>query len=178
MRALWSAKLAAIFVVLVVAIGVTTGRVEAQPIQFTVPLGSCLAAPGTPMPATLEIYSLACERLDGGTGLIAFGQENLFVAGVGPGTYNIRVKVANWLSVWVRNVTMGWAGVSLTFPTATNGDTNGNDTVELADLSSILVNFGSTGAPGIPGDLNWNGELTLQDITIVLLNFGASGEGC
>ncbi|MEP0764978.1 MAG: hypothetical protein HRF45_00340 [Fimbriimonadia bacterium] len=178
MRALLSAKLAAVFLLLGIAIASTTGRAEAQPIQFTVPLDSCLAAPGTLMPGTLEIYTLTCERVDGGDGLLAFGQENLFVAGVGPGTYHIRVKVANWLTVWVRNVTMGWSGATLTFPTAVNGDVNGNDVVELADVSSILVNFGNTGAPGIVGDLNWDGTVTLQDVTISLLNFGKAGEGC
>lgn len=178
MRALLSVRLVTFCLLLGAAIATSTGRTDAQPIQFTVPLDTCLAAPGTPLPGTLEIYSLTCERLEGGSGLITFGQQNLYVAGVGPGTYHIRVKIANWLTVWMRDVQVGWSGVSLVFPTAINGDTNGNDVVELSDLSSILVDFGATGAPGLPGDLNWDGALTLQDITIVLLRFGEAGDGC
>ena len=178
MRGLLSAKLAVSFLFLGLAIAASTGRADAQPIRFTVPLDSCLAVPGTLMPGKLEVFSLTCERVDGGNGLLAFGQQNLFVAGVGPGTYHIRVKIANWLTVWMRNVTMGWGGVTLTFPSAVNGDTNGNDVVEIADITLVLVNFGSLGAPGIAGDLDWDGGVTLSDVTITLLNFGKVGQGC
>lgn len=52
------------------------------------------------------------------------------------------------------------------------GDADGNRIVNFFDISSVLSNFGSTGAPGIPGDANRDGMVSLVDITTVLATFG------
>lgn len=54
------------------------------------------------------------------------------------------------------------------------GDADGNGTVTFGDVTSVLANFGSVGAPGIPGDANGNGVIDFSDITTVLASFGSS----
>lgn len=51
------------------------------------------------------------------------------------------------------------------------GDTDGNDTVDLADLNNIRNNFGGTGT----GDTDGDGDVDLADLNAVRNNFGATG---
>ena len=178
MKSLHGTVKSVILLVAILTTGLVALRAEAQAIRFTAPLADCLAAPGTPMLGTLDIYSLTCERLEGGVGLIAYNQQNLYVASVGPGVYNIRVKIGNWLSVWVRNVNLVWGGITVTFPQAMNGDADGDDSVDLRDVTTLLINFGTSSTPPITGDLNWDGQVTLLDLTILLLRFGNTGSPC
>lgn len=53
------------------------------------------------------------------------------------------------------------------------GDVNGDNTVDVSDLGSLLANFGVSGA-GIPGDLDGNGTVDVSDLGILLANFGLS----
>lgn len=57
-------------------------------------------------------------------------------------------------------------------PTLCPGDANRDGIVNFADVTSVLSNFGFSGAPGIPGDANGDGAVTFADITNVLSNFG------
>lgn len=55
------------------------------------------------------------------------------------------------------------------------GDTTGEGTVDLGDLSIVLFNFGSVTTNGAAvGDVNCDGVVNLADLTIVLFNFGQS----
>ncbi len=49
------------------------------------------------------------------------------------------------------------------------GDTNGDNLVNLSDLNNVLFNFGG---PGPTGDVNASGGVDLADLNIVLFNFG------
>ncbi|MCA9292389.1 MAG: hypothetical protein KDA20_01090 [Phycisphaerales bacterium] len=51
------------------------------------------------------------------------------------------------------------------------GDTDGNNTVDLADLNNVLFNFGG---PGPLGDVDNSGGVDLTDLNLVLFNFGTS----
>ncbi|TVQ62300.1 MAG: hypothetical protein EA379_05585 [Phycisphaerales bacterium] len=51
------------------------------------------------------------------------------------------------------------------------GDANGDGVVDFADLSTVLGNFGQSGA-GVPGDVNGDGEVDFADLSEVLSNFG------
>lgn len=51
------------------------------------------------------------------------------------------------------------------------GDANGDNVVDLADLNIVLANFGQTTSEG---DLNGDGEVNLSDLNLVLANFGES----
>lgn len=57
-------------------------------------------------------------------------------------------------------------------PPVCAGDANGDRTVNFADITSVLANFGFSGAPGIDGDADRNGSVEFSDITYVLTNWG------
>lgn len=57
-------------------------------------------------------------------------------------------------------------------PTAKPGDVNGDNLVNLTDLSTLLSNFGKAGTTKSQGDLDGNSSVNLQDLTVLLSNFG------
>lgn len=58
-------------------------------------------------------------------------------------------------------------------PPACPGDADGNGTVNFADITNVLTNFGMDYTPGTgPGDADHNGPVNFADITNVLTNFG------
>jgi hypothetical protein len=54
------------------------------------------------------------------------------------------------------------------------GDADGSGTINFSDITAVLANFGSTGAPGIQGDADNNGSVNFSDVTAVLANFGSN----
>ena len=52
------------------------------------------------------------------------------------------------------------------------GDANGDGVVSADDYASAQVNFGDTGAPGLPGDANGTGAVSADDYVSVQANFG------
>jgi len=57
----------------------------------------------------------------------------------------------------------------------TNGDVNGDNQVDDADLVSILFAMGQSCPSGCPEDLNGDGVVDDADLAIVLFNSGAQG---
>ena len=55
------------------------------------------------------------------------------------------------------------------------GDANGDGVVSADDYASAQVNFGDTGAPGLPGDANGTGAVSADDYVSVQANFGSTG---
>ncbi len=55
------------------------------------------------------------------------------------------------------------------------GDTNGDNTVNFADLNTVLSNFGQSGA-GIAGDVNGDDMVNFADLNAVLSAFGTTCE--
>ncbi len=51
------------------------------------------------------------------------------------------------------------------------GDTNGDNTVNFADLNAVLSSFGQMGM-GLAGDVNGDDVVNFEDLNIVLTNFG------
>lgn len=88
------------------------------------------------------------------------------------GTYDLVAKPSHWLSVKHSAVPLCGDTVQ-DWVFAYNGDTNGDNAVNLLDLNAILLSFG-TGAG--PADLNGDGSTDLMDLNIVLLNFGRNGQ--
>lgn len=89
------------------------------------------------------------------------------------GTYDVVAKLSKHLSVRVD-------GVSLVEDTLMNwefsylGDLDGDDTIGLADLNRVLIDFGTAKDEG---DVNGDNAVALDDLNTVLLNFGRSGQG-
>lgn len=52
------------------------------------------------------------------------------------------------------------------------GDTNGDHITDLADLTTLLGNFGSAGASWAQGDFTYDGNVDLGDLTTLLSHFG------
>jgi hypothetical protein len=53
------------------------------------------------------------------------------------------------------------------------GDVNGDEVVDFADLNAVLHHFGTSGKPGfLPGDLNQDGVVDFFDLSDVLAGFG------
>jgi hypothetical protein len=67
-------------------------------------------------------------------------------------------------SAYVRDVLLA--------PPVCLGDANADRVVNFTDITTVLSNFGSTGAAGLPGDADRSGAVNFTDITTVLSNFG------
>jgi hypothetical protein len=105
------------------------------------------------------------------TTLDAYGRFSERV--VTPGTYTLRAKAGSYLSITIPNVAIssqGFAYRELRF--TVNGDVNGDDMIDDADLLQVLFAFGSGGGVA---DLNNDGAVDDADLLIVLFNFGAGG---
>jgi hypothetical protein len=64
----------------------------------------------------------------------------------------------------------GW---TITNPVKLPGDLDGNNTVNINDLTSLLSNFGKQGS-GLDGDIDSNGSVNINDLNTLLSNFGKS----
>ncbi len=89
---------------------------------------------------------------------------------------SINLQTGNFSSI----AQLGSAGfasnLGLSFvPPSCDGDTNGDNFVDGADLSVLLSNFGSTVVPGTFGDLNDDGVVNGADLSVLL---GSFGNGC
>lgn len=96
------------------------------------------------------------------------------------GTYDVSMKASHWLRKTLHNVSFpgnGYVG-GLSFMLA-NGDVNGDNAINLADLTAVSAAWRST-----PGSKNWNpnadlngdGVVNLEDWMIVAKNWHMSGD--
>lgn len=54
------------------------------------------------------------------------------------------------------------------------GDADGNSTIDFADITAALANFGRPGGVAQPGDADGNGTVNFNDITLILGNWGGN----
>lgn len=60
-------------------------------------------------------------------------------------------------------------------PTPCPGDTNADGIIDLADLATLLANFGTpSGATPAQGDSDGDGDVELSDLTALLSRFGTT----
>ena len=96
------------------------------------------------------------------------------------GTFDVSVKGSHWLRKTMRNVVFPGDGyVSGLSVSLINGDVNGDNTINLADLMAIWAAWRST--PGSPNwnanaDLNGDGVVNMSDWMIVAQNWRKSGD--
>ncbi|MGP1310593.1 MAG: hypothetical protein ACTS27_10385 [Phycisphaerales bacterium] len=67
------------------------------------------------------------------------------------------------------------ANITLLVKSPCAGDTNGDNTVNFADLNAVLSSFGQTGF-GLPGDVNLDEQVNFLDLNEVLSSFGDTCE--
>jgi probable HAF family extracellular repeat protein len=137
------------------------------------------AGDATQVPITVEV------RTPGTTTVLQTQTVNLDAAGVFwfacglTGTYDVAVKAPHWLRKTIPDVSLPIGGYASTLSfSLTNGDVNGDNAVDLADLVAISAAWRST-----PGSLTWNqnadlngdGTVNLADWLIVARNYRKSG---
>ena len=96
-------------------------------------------------------------------GALATAQERaVFVSGsifgLGPTVFSPPRELARW-------------NLCLDTVTPCEGDTNGDNIVNFADLNAVLTSFGQAGK-GLPGDVNGDNQVDFADLNVVLSNFG------
>lgn len=115
-----------------------------------------------------EGFPLSDGPLPGGGSVSGTSASQLTLIGVqeaDEGQYDVEVSDACGTIVSL-------AATLSVVPPLCPGDADGNGNVNFSDITSVLANFGDTGAPGIPGDADGNGIVTFGDVTSVLANFG------
>ncbi len=125
------------------------------------------------VPLTLQLLSGNTVVQSITTTLDAYGRFSERIAN--PGSYTLRAKAGSYLSVSLPNVSIpvqGFAYRELGF--TINGDVNGDDQIDDADLLAVLFAFGQTGS-NLAEDLNNDGAVDDADLLTVLFNFGAGG---
>lgn len=95
------------------------------------------------------------------------------------GTYDVAIKASHWLRARVGFVTIGQEGATGVNASLTNGDANGDDSVNLADFLALRYAYGSM--PGEPrwnpnADLNGDRSVSVADFLVLRSGFGRSGE--
>ncbi len=101
----------------------------------------------------------------------ALSPEGSFDAWVPPSVFDLTAKTTNWLAKRIDNLdtkTDDRSGVQ--YPLA-NGDANFDNAVNIKDLNSIFVAFGTSDA-----DIDRDGATDLADLTIIVANFGLIGD--
>jgi hypothetical protein len=93
------------------------------------------------------------------------------VSPVPTGMYDLALKFPHFLRQVIENKPI-YPGDNFAAFILTNGDADGNNVVDLADLNVILTRFGT--ADTMP-DLDGSGLVDLPDLNIALLSFGKEG---
>lgn len=98
-------------------------------------------------------------------------------ADVPAGSYVVLVSAPEHLAL-VYNVTVAGDGAAVDLGTQTfvTGDTDNNQTIDLADAALISANFELAVPPGPQGaDLNHDGLINVSDLVLIGVNFGLNG---
>ncbi len=88
-----------------------------------------------------------------------------------PGTYTLTVFGSHWLTRIIKDI--GIAGSKFLIVTLANGDSNGDNQVNLFDFVVLDQNFDKT---HVMADLDGSGSVNLFDYVIIDQNFGAQGD--
>jgi WD40 repeat protein len=95
------------------------------------------------------------------------------------GTFDVAVKGSHWLRRVLKNVSISTTGATGLSASLINGDVNGDNTVNLADLVAIAAAWRSTSGASNwnpNADLNGDGVVNLSDWMIVARNWRQSGD--
>ena len=117
----------------------------------------------------VEAYETTGGTLAGSTITSATGY---FAVGVPGDTYDVVVEMDLYLDSVYSGVAVA-VGSLTTLPDLTlpGGDRDGNDTINIVDISGIATDFGTT-APG--SDINADGTVNIVDLAGAASNFGQS----
>ncbi|GIV10497.1 MAG: hypothetical protein KatS3mg019_2588 [Fimbriimonadales bacterium] len=86
------------------------------------------------------------------------------------------MKPVRWLwAIGLLVGTLGWSLAQTPTIILTNGDVNGDNTVDDADLLAVLFAMGQSCPSGCPEDLNGDGDVDDADLLITMFNQGQQG---
>jgi hypothetical protein len=92
-----------------------------------------------------------------------------------PGNYSLKASAPGFLAAHL-DFTIE-QGQSLALPPATlhTGDTNDDESIDLADAALIAANFEAQGKDVPRADLNGDGVIDVQDLVLIGVSFGTKG---
>lgn len=100
------------------------------------------------------------------------GSEYSFTLSVSRAPHTVRIVGRSFLSQ-TKNVDATNGDTTATYDLL-NGDTDGSNAIDDADLTAIILDYGGAMTAGVT-DLNGDGNIDDADITIAILNFGLEG---
>jgi hypothetical protein len=117
--------------------------------------------------------NVAVERAGGHT--LWTGSDGTYAYVTAPGTHTLTFSYAGYLRGC--QVVTGHAGQTTTVPdiTLAGGDVNGDNRIDILDLSSVGANFGSVSPSPSTADVNGDGLVDIIDIVLVAKNFQKAG---
>lgn len=131
------------------------------------------------IPFTIELLNASTNAVIQTVNLTGLGAGNTFTFTTTQlsGSYKLRVKAAKRFLGVVNNVTLSLSGASGLSYTLTNGDVDGNNTVNNTDYTLMRSVWGSLGNGANDGaDLNGDGTVGNLDFAILRANLGQSGQ--
>lgn len=98
------------------------------------------------------------------------------LSGVPCGSYSLAIKGDRWLREIVGAVTVAAADASAPAAVLVNGDTNGSNAVDDADITNVILDYDTPGGANGLADLDGSGAVDDADLTIAILSFGQVGD--
>ena len=155
----------------------------------------CVCA-GTPLPGTLNgnvDWNAACGARDISVKLYSTGTTtpvitsntsidslgNFTVDSIAPGVYDIWVKVSGALAQVVTGYEIFSGANALAINNLILGDLNGDNIVNIIDLSALNLSYGLNSTQPLfnpLADLNCDGNVNIIDISIFNIGFGMAGD--
>ncbi|NUL82706.1 MAG: PQQ-dependent sugar dehydrogenase [Armatimonadetes bacterium] len=124
------------------------------------------------MPITIRLRNETTNELHDPINSVLDWKGNFSVRAPSGGTFSGSIKVGTYLSQSIEEFTLAANGYIYLDPAfGANGDVNGDDIVDDADLLIVLESFGTDGL----GDVNGDGIVDDLDLAIVLESFGLAG---
>ncbi len=121
-------------------------------------------------PATVKLYEPGTATMVASYNTTVAGDGTFSVDGVEVGTFDIIVKVAGYLAKGTQDVILASGDNNMALGTIKFGDFNGNNTVDIFDISTFSSAFGSQdGNPGYNelADYNCDGAVVLFDLSAI-----------
>ena len=131
------------------------------------------------LPFTIELRNATTNAVIQTVNLSGLGAGNTFAFTTTQlsGSYKLRVKAGKRFLGVVNNINLTLSGASGLSYTLTNGDVDGNNTVNNTDFTLLRAVWGSTGNGANDGaDLNGDGTVGNLDFAILRANLGQSGQ--
>ena len=156
-----------------------------QGVQQPISLNSFLTGTA-PWVSSCGSRSMSIEFYTPGSGLL----QNLYTTTISPlgtfsisdtpeGTFDIYIKIEGYLQSEYLNVAMTGGENYILMDNPIPGDLNGDNGVNIVDISILIIAFGSISGSSdynYLADLNCDGGVNIVDMSILIISFGMIGD--